>query len=110
MSTWVWVFIPIVGMCVAIVAIYTEHRQKMAMIEKGIKPEESHRTKGPNRTAMVIGGLVLIGMGFAFLVAQLLGGLDKRLYVPSFFFLFVGIALVVGYYLTRKPGEQPAKK
>ncbi len=33
----VWVLVPLAGVCVAIVAIYAEHRQKIAIIEKGIK-------------------------------------------------------------------------
>ncbi len=37
MPTLVWILVPLAGICVVIVAIYTEHRQKMSVIEKGIK-------------------------------------------------------------------------
>lgn len=35
MAAVIWVLVPIVGILCGILAIYIEHRQKMAMIEKG---------------------------------------------------------------------------
>ena len=102
----VLILVPLAGMCVVIVAIYTEHRQKMAMIEKGIKPEELRKAQAPRPEGMLIGGLVLIGIGFAFLLAQILGELNKWIYVPSFFFLFIGIALMISYYLIKKSKKE----
>lgn len=102
----VLVLAPLAGMCVAIVAIYTEHRQKMAMIEKGIKPEELRKAQTFRPEGMLIGGLVLIGIGFAFLLAQILGELSKWIYIPGFFFLFIGIALMISYYLIRKSKKE----
>lgn len=37
---WIWVFIPLAGILWGILAVYAKHREKMAMIEKGIKLEE----------------------------------------------------------------------
>ncbi len=102
---WVWALVPIAGICVAIVAIYTEHKQKMAMIEKGMKPEELRLAKTPSEGGMVVGGLVLIGMGLALLVGQFVADIDKAIYIGAFFFLFVGVALIVAYYITRKSKE-----
>jgi len=48
---------------------------------------------------MAVGGFVLMGTGLAFLVAQVVADAHKNLYVPPFFFLSVGIALTVGYYV-----------
>jgi uncharacterized membrane protein len=95
----IWVLVPLVGILCGMLAIYTEHKQKMAMIEKGIKPEELHPPHKPED--MLIGGLVVIGIGFAFLVTRILGGLTAWLMLPGFILLFIGIALTVGYYLTR---------
>ena len=49
----VWVLVPLAGVCVAIVAIYAEHRQKIAMIEKGIKPEELRQAQVPRPEGII---------------------------------------------------------
>ena len=54
-----------IGILCGMQVIYTEHKQKMAMIEKGMKPEALHPPHKPED--MLIGGLVVIGIGFAFL-------------------------------------------
>lgn len=96
----IWVLIPLVGILCGMLAIYTEHKQKMAMIEKGLKPEELHPPHKPED--ILIGGLVVIGIGLAFLLTKVLGRLTPWLMLPGFILLFIGIALTVGYYLTRK--------
>ena len=102
MVRWIWVLIPLFGILCGMLAIYTEHRQKMAMIEKGIKPEEFRRAERHKPENTLIGGLVVIAIGLAFLVTQIVGGLIKWLMLPGFILLFIGIALTVSYYLTRK--------
>ena len=96
----IWVLVPVVGILCGMLAIYTQHKQKMAMIEKGIKPEELHPPGKPED--MLTGGLVVIGIGFAFLVTKIVGGLTPWIMLPGFILLFIGIALTVSYYLTRK--------
>lgn len=99
-----WMLIVIVaiisGTVFAMFVIYLGHKQRMAMIEKGIKPEELHPPHKPED--MLIGGLVVIGIGLAFLVTKILGRLTAWLMLPGFILLFIGIALTVSYYLTRK--------
>jgi len=102
MVTWIWVLIPMFGILCGMLAIYTEHKQKMAMIEKGIKPEELRKAEVHKPEDMLIGGLVVIGVGLAFLVTQVIAGLIRWLLLPGFILLFIGIALTVGYYLIRK--------
>jgi len=96
----IWVLVPVIGILCGMLAIYAEHKQKMAMIEKGIKPEELHPPHKPED--ILIGGLVAIGIGLAFLVTKILGRLTGWLILPGFILLFIGIALTVSYYLTRK--------
>jgi len=43
----IWVLVPVIGILCGMLAIYAEHKQKMAMIEKGIKPEELHPPHKP---------------------------------------------------------------
>jgi len=104
MVRWIWVLIPLFGILCGMLAIYAEHRQKMAMIEKGIKPEELRPRHKPED--MLIGGLVVIGVGLAFLVTQMLAGLTKWLMLPGFILLFIGIALTVSYFLTRESKKE----
>jgi len=54
------------------------------------------------KTFHIIGELVAIGIGLAFLVTKILGRLTGWLMLPGFILLFIGIALTVSYYLTRK--------
>ena len=104
MAAAIWVLVPVVGVLCGMLAIYTEHRQKMAMIEKGMNPEDLKKIKGfeGGKGGLVIGGLVLVGMGFAFLLAQIITQLEKWLYFPGFFFLFTGIALIISYFVVGK--------
>ena len=96
----IWVLVPLVGILCGMLAIYTEHKQRMAMIEKGVKPEELHPPHKPED--MLIGGLVVIAIGLAFLVTKILGRLTAWVMLPGFILLFIGIALTVSYYLTRR--------
>ena len=100
----IWVLIPVVGILCGMLAIYTEHRQKMAMIEKGMNPEDLRKIKGfeGGKGGLVIGGLVLAGIGLSFLVTQLITQLEAWLYALGFLFFFMGIALIIGYFVVGK--------
>lgn len=102
MVAWIWVLIPVLGILCGMFAIWAEHRQKMAMIEKGIKPEEMQKAEAHKPEDMLIGGLVVMGIGLAFITAQVIAELTKWLLLPGLVLLFIGAALTVGYYLTRK--------
>ncbi len=102
MAAAIWVLVPVVGILCGMLAIYVEHRQKMAMIEKGINPVEKKDKDSTGEGGLVIGGLVLVGIGLAFLVTQLITQLETWLYAPGFLFFFMGIALIIGHFLVRK--------
>ena len=76
----------------------------MAMIEKGMNPEDLKKIKGSEggKGGLVIGGLVLVGMGLAFLTTQLITQLEAWLYAPGFLFFFMGIALIISHFVVRK--------
>ena len=98
MAAAIWVLVPVVGILCGMLAIYVEHRQKMAMIEKGISPVEKKAKDYTGEGGLVIGGLVLVGTGLAFLITQLITQLETWLYLPGFLFFFMGIALIIGYF------------
>jgi len=102
MAAAIWVLVPVVGILCGMLAIYVEHRQKMAMIEKGINPVEKKDKYSIGEGGLVIGGLVLVGIGLAFLITQLIAQLEVWLYLPGFFFLFMGIALIIGYFVVGR--------
>ena len=99
MTAAIWVLVPVVGILCGMLAIYAEHRQKMAMIEKGINPAEKKDTDSSGERGLLIGGLVLVGIGLSFLLTQLITQLETWLYLPGFFFFFMGIALVIAYFV-----------
>ncbi|MEA1965269.1 MAG: DUF6249 domain-containing protein [Candidatus Aerophobetes bacterium] len=98
-GNWIWIFIPLAGILLGAYDTYVKHRQRMAMIEKGVKPEELYPHKSEN---MLMAGLVLIGTGVAFLLVHFWIGLTRWFTLPGFVLLFIGIALIAGYYLIRK--------
>ncbi len=102
MGAAIWVLVPVVGILCGMLAIYVEHRQKMAMIEKGINPVEKKAKDSMGEGGLVIGGLVLAGIGLAFLVTQLITQLEVWLYLPGFFFFFMGIALIIAYFVVGR--------
>jgi len=103
---WIWVLIPIVGLFWVMLATYTKYREKIAMIEKGLKPEEIYPHRPHKPEDILIGGLVVIGIGGAFLLVHFWIGLTKWLTLPGFILLFIGIALVVSHYIVSKPQKR----
>jgi len=96
---WIFILVPIVGMLVAIVAILAEHREKMAMIERGFNPKDLKPPPSPQD--LLKGGLVLAGMGAGFLLTQLVGRVTPWLLLPAFLFVGIGGGLVASFFLTR---------
>jgi len=96
---WIFILVPIVGMLVAIVAILAEHREKMAMIERGLNPKDLKPPPSPQD--LLKGGLVLAGMGAGFLLTQLVGRVTPWLLLPAFLFVGIGGGLVASFFLTR---------
>lgn len=96
---WIFVLVPIVGMLVGIVAILAEHREKMAMIERGLNPKDLKPPASPQD--LLRGGLVLVGLGAGFLLTQAVGRISPWLFLPAFLFIGIGGGLVASFFLTR---------
>jgi hypothetical protein len=98
---WIWVLIPLAGIAVGIVAILAEHREKMAMIAKGLWPQEK-RPQGPSRPEDTLReGIITASVGVALLLAQVLGNLSPWLLVPAFILICVGGALTATVFLRK---------
>lgn len=98
---WMWILIPLAGIAVGIVAILCEHREKMAMIAKGLMPQEK-KPQGPSRPEDIFRrGTVTAFIGVAFLLAQVFGNLSNWLLVPAFILICAGGALVAIVFLRK---------
>ncbi len=93
---------------------WLRHRETMAMIEKGMIPPNAAKRRNGNGK-----GLLVWGVGISFFGLALMGGLCMLLvliarpgstllsrsfllfFVPGLMVLFVGIALLIVYFITR---------
>lgn len=99
---WIWILIPLAGIAVGIVAILCEHREKMAMIAKGLMPPEKGTSKPSRPEDTLRGGLITAAIGIALLLVQLMGNLNHWLLVPAFLLIAIGGALVATMFLGRR--------
>jgi hypothetical protein len=101
--------------CIAAVLgsiIFTRHRERMTMIEKGLDPEQvkSLYTRGTwkfDPLSSLKWGMVLVGIGLAILLGSWLHAnhmVEEGVY-PGLIGLFGGIGLVLFYLLARKKSE-----
>ncbi|MBT8258576.1 MAG: hypothetical protein KJO49_08900 [Bacteroidia bacterium] len=86
----------------------TRNKERMALIEKGADASifnmgKSHAT--PFWQVFPLnGGLLLMGIGAGVIVGGLLdsAGVNYDFAMPGSIFLFAGIGLLIGFFLTRK--------
>lgn len=104
------ILVPIVFFLVAFgivyVAVTAKNRERMAMIEKGIKPGESNGKK--NTGLLLKWSLLVVGLGVGFFVANLLETYTILEKEPAYFgsvLLFGGLGLLLAYLILKK-GEQ----
>lgn len=101
-AEWVWVLIPLAGIAIGGLAIYLDHQKKMALIEKGMKEKDVE--KKWDKRDHFRGGLVMMGIGAAFLISAFTFWADE---MTAFGFVglicgFIGIALVLSYLTEKK--------
>lgn len=93
--------VPIIGIVMFFTfmskVVRAKHKEKIAMIEHGLtEPPRGKRGKG-----LLVTGLVFGAIGLAFVIGLPIGGATRQIGV-GFVPLFIGLALIGGYYLTRK--------
>lgn len=108
---------------VVIVMRWFRHRERLAMIERGLVPPDAPAIKSAGRKGkgLLIGGLGLAALGLALLCAALflalpmLTGLSSPVglsslglaHVPGLLVLFMGIALLIVYLVARPTTDTP---
>ena len=88
-----------------------EHRQRMRMIDKGVTKVEFTDTRDRSLNSLKY-GMVIIALGFAILIAQIMERFFRGLFdaeialalVP----IFIGIALIVFAMMERRAGSRGA--
>jgi len=100
------VIVPLVAIVfvfsIPLLAIWTEHKRDMALIEKGLyKPEKP----GPRGQATLVWGLILALLGVALLIGSL--QVMEALLLPGMIVVAVGIALLVYTFIMRR--EKPTE-
>ncbi|MBN2638658.1 MAG: hypothetical protein JXR65_06180 [Bacteroidales bacterium] len=88
----------------------TRNKERLALIEKGqdvslFYGDKTQKTSPVWKIIILNLGLISIGVGLGIFVGalftQMMGMMDKTAY-PAFVFLFSGIGLLVGFFITKK--------
>ena len=88
-----------------------KHKEKLAMIEKGLDPSTRGKEVNP-LYQILMWGTLLFGIGFGLLSGYLLSivsDLDQNATVPIMAILFGGISLI-GFYIYKKHAENKESK
>jgi hypothetical protein len=105
------ILIPIFGIIfgcgIALLAIWTGYRRDKALIEKGLyQPEKTEPAGAPGWGFLVVGS-VLAGVGIALIVSTFVFQIGKAVGIPGFILLFIGIALLIVYFVAKEKKVTP---
>jgi hypothetical protein len=103
-GTLIPIFGIVFGCGIALLAIWTEYRRDRALIEKGLYQPEKPEPAGPSGRGFLVSGSILGGIGIALVVSTFVFRIGRATGIPGFVFLFVGIALLIVYFVARKKG------
>lgn len=91
-----WLVVVIVGIICGVLVVKMEYAKQMAVIK------ERNDLVKPTKEGLLIAGFVLLAIGCSFLVTELIAHLGSWLYLPGFFFLFIGGVLIPSYFIVRR--------
>lgn len=120
------IIIPVLGILCAIalplilviLSVYwtvtSKHKEKMAMIERGIAPDENASDRQPNRYGSLRNGLLMIGLAIGTIAGIFLARTMKEEY--EMFLIIVAMIVVCGgiaftsyFFISKKLMEQEEK-
>ena len=98
------IVIPIVaivfGIGIPLLSIWTEYRRDRALIEKGLyQPKQPSAYPG---WGLLLGGSIVTGIGIALIISAFVFQIGKVIGIPGLVCLFIGIALIVVYSITKE--------
>jgi hypothetical protein len=105
------ILIPIFGIIfgcgIALLAIWTGYRRDRALIEKGLYRPEKPEPAGPPGWGFLLVGSILGGIGIAFVVSTFVFQTGGVIGVSGLIVLFIGIALLVVYFVAKEKKITP---
>ena len=106
---WGILLVPIFGIVfgcgIALLSIWTEHRKDRALIEKGLyQPKQPSAHPG---WGLLLAGSIVTGVGIALTISAFCFQIGKATGIPGLILLFIGIALIVVYSITREKKAKP---
>jgi hypothetical protein len=97
----------IFGCGIALLAIWTGYKRDRALIEKGLyQPEKSEPAGAPGWGFLGVGS-TLAGIGIALVVSTFVFQMGRVIGVSGLILLFIGIALLVVYFVAREKRITP---
>ena len=94
--------------------VTSKHKEKMAMIERGIAPDENASDRQPNRYGSLRNGLLMIGLAIGTIAGIFLARTMKEEY--EMFLIIVAMIVVCGgiaftsyFFISKKMMEQEEK-
>jgi hypothetical protein len=103
------VFIPIIAIIVSgialVYALWTQNRERMAMIEKGLDVSSIYKKREANPKAAAKWGFLLVGVALGLLIGAILINqteLEQPAVMFSTIFLFGGLGLLTYYFTIGK--------
>ena len=94
--------------------VTSKHKEKMAMIERGIAPDENASDRQPNRYGSLRNGLLMIGLAIGTIAGIFLARTMKEEY--EMFLIIVAMIVVCGgiaftsyFFISKKLMEQEEK-
>lgn len=83
------------------VAVTAKHREKMAMIEAGMNPNEKKETKHSRIRNGLLFFMVPLGIFVGYLISEKYPVMRNQSLGLIFAFIFGGLALVISYFIER---------
>lgn|SRR3990167_868639 len=88
--------IPLAGMAVAALVVYLEYKKKMAMIEKGLIPEEEKEKHNRSPENKLAWGIAILGIGISLLINWKFNFGGE--YTAGLIFISIGIGLLASHF------------
>ena len=101
------IFAAIFGIIFVIVT--AQNRERMAMIEKGVNPQDFMKKSKPSVYGLLKWALLLVGLGFGLFIGSLLDTYTQIPEEPAYFastLFFGGLGLVAAFLITKKAKDQ----
>lgn len=94
--------------------VTSKHKEKMAMIERGIAPDENASDRQPNRYGSLRNGLLMIGLAIGtiagiFLARTMREEYEMFLIIVAMIVVCGGIAFTSYFFISKKLMEQEEK-